>query len=228
MAIDDIAASIAARLAETRARIADASRRAGRDPAAVELVAIAKAQPAAAVEAALAAGQRIFGENRVREAQAKYPALRAKCPDLRLHLVGPLQTNKARDAVRLFDAIETVDRPRLAEALARAMAEEGRRPSCLVQVNIGQEPQKAGIAPAEADAFIAACRERWHLPLAGLMCIPPIDADPQPHFAALAVLARRHGLADLSMGMSADFERAISCGATRVRVGTAIFGARPG
>jgi len=224
----DIAALIAAGLGTTRARIADASRRAGREPAAVELVAIAKTQPAAAVEAALAAGQRLFGENRVQEAQAKYPPLQAKWPELRLHLVGPLQTNKAQDAVRLFDAIETVDRPRLAEALARAMAETGRRPSCLIQVNIGREPQKAGVDPAEADAFIALCLESWHLPIAGLMCIPPVAVDPRPHFAALAALARRHGLADLSMGMSADFEIAIAEGATLVRIGTAIFGARPG
>lgn len=228
MAPKDIAALIAAGLGTTRARIADAARRAGREPAAVELVAIAKTQPAAAVEAALAAGQRLFGENRVQEAQAKYPPLQAKWPELRLHLVGPLQTNKAQDAVRLFDAIETVDRPRLAEALARAMAETGRRPSCLIQVNIGREPQKAGVDPAEADAFIALCLESWRLPIAGLMCIPPVAADPRPHFAALAALARRHGLADLSMGMSADFEIAIAEGATLVRIGTAIFGARPG
>jgi PLP dependent protein len=220
------AATLAVRLAAVRARIAAAADRAGRAAAGVTLVAIAKTHPAAAVEAALAAGQRVFGENRVQEAQAKYPVLKARYPDLRLHLVGPLQTNKARDAVRLFDVIHTLDRPRLAEALARAMEQEGRRPTLLIEVNIGAEPQKAGVAPDEADAFVADCRARWNLAPAGLMCIPPVGTDPAPHFARLAAIARRNGLAELSMGMSDDFEIAIAQGATLVRVGTAIFGPR--
>lgn len=219
--------SVAARLAAVRAQIVDAARQAGRPLDAVKLIAVGKTQPASAIEAALAAGQRDFGENRVQEAQAKFPALKARYPDLRLHLIGPLQTNKARDAVRLFDVIHTLDRSRLAEALARAMEQESRRPALLVEVNIGNEPQKAGIALADADGFIADCRTRWHLALAGLMCIPPAAADPVPHFTALAGLARRHGLAELSMGMSADFTLAVTHGATLVRVGTAIFGPRP-
>src|SRR5215469_12612866 len=223
----DSAAPIAMRLAKVRAEIAAAARQAGRSEDAVTLVAISKTHPASAVEAALAAGQRDFGENRVQEAQAKFPALKARFPDLRLHLVGPLQTNKARDAVRLFDVIHTLDRPRLAEALARAMEQEGRRPALLVEVNIGSEPQKAGIAPADAGGFIVDCRNQWQLAVTGLMCIPPADADPAPHFTALAALTRRNGLAELSMGMSADFALAVAHGATLVRVGTAIFGPRP-
>lgn len=219
--------SIAARLAAVRAQIAAAARQAGRAPDAARLVAVGKTHPASAIEAALVAGQRDFGENRVQEAQAKFPALKARYPDLRLHLIGPLQTNKARDAVRLFDVIHTLDRPRLAESLARAMEQEGRRPALLVEVNVGNEPQKAGIALAAADGFIAECRTRWHLALTGLMCIPPADADPAPHFTALAALARRNGLAELSMGMSGDFALAVAHGATLVRVGTAIFGPRP-
>ena len=218
--------TLAARLAAVRARIVAAARRAGRAADTVTLVAIAKTHPAVAVEAAVAAGQRVFGENRVQEAQAKYSALKARFPDLRLHLVGPLQSNKARDAVRLFDVIHTLDRPRLAEALARAMEQEGRRPTLLVEVNIGAEPQKAGIAPDQADAFLAECRTRWNLSPSGLMCIPPLGADPAPHFARLAALAKRNGLTQLSMGMSDDFEIAIAEGATLVRVGTAIFGPR--
>ena len=224
---DPATIEIAARLATVRAQIADAAREAGRAADAVKLIAVGKTQPARAIEAALTAGQHDFGENRVQEAQAKFPALKARYPDLRLHLIGPLQTNKARDAVRLFDVIHTLDRPRLAEALARAMEQEGRRPALLVEVNIGDEPQKAGIAPADADGFIADCRARWHLAIIGLMCIPPADADPAPHFTALAALARRNGLAELSMGMSADSPLAVAHGATLVRVGTAIFGPRP-
>lgn len=220
------ATALADRLAAVRARIADAARRAGRPDDAVALIAVAKTHSVAAIELALAAGQRVFGENRVQEAQAKYPALKARFPDLRLHLIGPLQTNKARDAVRLFDAIHTLDRPRLAEALARAIEQEGRRPALLVEVNIGAEPQKAGLAPEQTDRFIADCRTRWHLTPVGLMCIPPVGVDPAPHFSRLAALARRNGLAELSMGMSDDFETAISQGATLVRVGTAIFGPR--
>jgi pyridoxal phosphate enzyme (YggS family) len=217
---------IAANLAAVGGRIAAAAEAAGRAPQAVTLVAVSKTQPAAAVRAALAAGQRVFGENRVQEALAKYPALRGEFPDLELHLIGPLQTNKVRDAVAHFDAIETVDRPRLAEALAREMARSGRRPPCFVEVNIGEEPQKAGVLPEHADAFIADCRDRFGLPLVGLMCIPPADAAPEPFFALLREIARRNGLPGLSMGMSADYEAAIRFGATHVRVGTAIFGAR--
>jgi pyridoxal phosphate enzyme (YggS family) len=179
-----------------------------------------------AVQAALAAGQRLFGENRVQEAAGKFPALRDAYPELRLHIIGPLQTNKARDAVRLADVIETLDRPKLATALAEAMEKEGRRPELLIQVNTGHEPQKAGILPTEADAFIRTCREAYRLPIIGLMCIPPADQDPVPHFTLLAQLARAHGLPTLSMGMSGDFEAAIQNGATHVRVGSAIFGAR--
>lgn len=218
--------AVATRLAAVRARIAQAAQTAGRPLDAIKLIAVGKTQPVRAIEAALAAGQRDFGENRVQEAQAKFPALKARYPDLQLHLIGPLQTNKARDAVRLFDVIHTLDRPRLAEALARAIEQEGRRPALLVEVNIGDEPQKAGVLPAHTDAFIADCRMRWHFVPVGLMCIPPADADPAPHFAALAALAHRNGLAELSMGMSADFTLAVARGATLVRVGTAIFGAR--
>lgn len=224
---DPATIEIAARLATVRAQIADAAREAGRAADAVKLIAVGKTQPARAIEAALAAGHRDFGESRVQEAQAKFPTLKARDPDLRLHLIGPLQTNKARDAVRLFDVIHTLDRPRLAEALARAMEQEDRCPALLVEVNIGDEPQKAGIAPADVDGFIADCRARWHLAITGLMCIPPTDADPAPHFTALTALARRNGLAELSMGMSADFPLAVAHGATLVRVGTAIFGPRP-
>ena len=226
-AMSATAANVKAGLAEVRARIAAAARAAGRDPAAVTLVAVAKTHGPAAVEAALAEGQRVFGENRVQEAQGKYPTLKSACPDLQLHLIGPLQSNKAKDAVALFDVIETVDRPKLAEALAQAMEKLDRRPVCYVQVNTGAEPQKAGVLPAEADAFIAACRERYRLPVKGLMCIPPVEEEPSPHFALLREIARRHGLEHLSMGMSGDFEIAIRLGATHVRVGTAIFGARP-
>ncbi|MCC7428855.1 MAG: YggS family pyridoxal phosphate-dependent enzyme [Alphaproteobacteria bacterium] len=219
-------AAVAANLAAVKARITAAARAAGRDPAAVELVAVSKTHPAASIAAAYAAGQRLFGENRVQEAMAKFPALRERWPDLRLHLIGGLQTNKAREAVRIADMIESLDRPKLAEALAKAMQQEGRRPDCLVQVNVGDETQKYGVPRAEADAFIAAARAQWGLSVVGLMCIPPVEDDPRPHFRYLADLARAHGLAVLSMGMSGDFEAAIAEGATLVRVGTAIFGAR--
>jgi pyridoxal phosphate enzyme (YggS family) len=217
---------VVANLAAVRARIDAAAAAAGRDPAAVHLIAVSKTNPAAAIKPALAAGHRLFGENRVQEAEAKWPDLRAEFPDLVLHLIGPLQSNKVKEAVALFDAIETVDRPKLARALAAEMARTGRRPRCYVQVNTGEEPQKAGVAPAEADTFIALCRDELQLPLAGLMCIPPVNEEPSPHFALLDKIARRNGLADLSMGMSADYEIAIAFGATHVRVGTAIFGAR--
>jgi pyridoxal phosphate enzyme (YggS family) len=219
--------TIAENLDRIRGRVAEAAIRAKRDPAAVTLVAVSKTHGADAVEEALAAGQAVFGENRVQEAQGKFPALRAAHPALRLHLIGALQTNKARDAVRVADVIESLDRPRLAEALRDAMAREGRRPALLVQVNTGEEPQKAGIARAEAEAFLRACRDDHGLPVTGLMCIPPVDADPRPHFAWLAGLAAKHALPVLSMGMSGDFEAAIAEGATHVRIGTAIFGSRP-
>jgi PLP dependent protein len=217
---------VAANLAAVRARIARAATAAGRDPAQVSLVAVTKLQPVELIGEALQAGHRLFGENRVQEAQSKWPALRGKWPGIELHLIGPLQTNKAREAVELFDAIESLDRLRLAEALAQAMAKVGRRPNCFVQVNTGEEAQKAGVAPHEADAFIAACREVHKLPLVGLMCIPPANEPAAPHFALLSEIAKRNGLKHLSMGMSADYEMAITLGATHVRVGTAIFGPR--
>ena len=216
---------IAANLAGVKGRIAAAAREAGRDGASVVLVAVSKTQDAAAIAAAIAAGQRCFGENRVQEAQAKYPALKAQHQGLELHLIGPLQTNKVKEAVALFDVIETLDRPKLAEALAREMTRQQRRPRLLIQVNTGAEPQKSGVAPADADAFIESCRAQG-LVLDGLMCIPPADEAPALHFALLREIARRHGLAQLSMGMSADYETAIRFGATHVRVGTAIFGER--
>jgi pyridoxal phosphate enzyme (YggS family) len=221
-----ITVDLAANLEGVRVRIAAAARAAGRDADAVTLIAVSKTQPAAAVRAALAAGQRVFGENRVQEALAKFPGLRNEFPDLTLHLIGPLQTNKVRDAVAHCDIIETVDRPRLAEALAREMERTGRRLPCYVEINTGEEPQKAGMLPAAADAFIGDCRDRLGLNIEGLMCIPPEHEEPALHFALLREIARRNGLGTLSMGMSADFETAIRFGATHVRVGTAIFGAR--
>jgi len=217
---------IAANLAAVRERIAAAARAADRPPESVTLVAVGKTHSAASVREALIAGQRVFGENRVQEAQAKYPELRDEFPDLVLRLIGPLQTNKVRDAVAAFDVVESVDRVRLAQALAREMEHSGRRPPCLIEVNTGEEPQKAGVMPAEADGFIFECRERLGLPVIGLMCVPPLDEEPAPHFALLREIARRNDLRLLSMGMSADFEKAIRFGATHVRVGTAIFGAR--
>jgi len=217
---------IAANLAAVRSRIDAAARAVERAPDRVTLVAVSKTHPAASVREALAAGHRVFGENRVQEAQTKYPALRQAFPDLVLHLIGPLQTNKVRDALAIFDVIESVDRPRLAEALAKEMEHSGSRPQCLIEVNTGEEPQKAGIMPAEADRFIVECRDRLDLPIIGLMCVPPLDEEPSLHFALLREIARRNGLTILSMGMSADFEKAIRFGATHVRVGTAIFGTR--
>ena len=200
--------------------------RAGRRPADITLVAVSKSHPVAAVNAALAAGQLVFGENRVQEAREKFPPLHEIWPGLRLHLIGPLQTNKARDAVSLADTIESLDRPKLAHTLAEAAARVGRLPTLLVEVNVGNEPQKSGIARAEADDFIAQCRDRFGAALTGLMCVPPEGKDPAPHFSWLAELAARHRLSVLSMGMSADFEVAIAHGATHVRVGSAIFGPR--
>jgi hypothetical protein len=221
-----VSIDVAANLMAVRTRIAAAAARAGRQAEEITLVAVSKTHGAEFVRAALLCGQVEFGENRVQEAAGKFPALRPAFPNLRLHLIGGLQTNKARDAVRLADVIESLDRPRLADAVADAAAKEGRTPQLLVQVNVGDEPQKAGIARRDADGFIAACRARFGTALVGLMCIPPADADPAPHFAWLADRAARHGLAVLSMGMSADFEIAIAHGATHVRVGSAIFGNR--
>jgi len=214
------------RLAAVRAEIARACRDAGRDPASVTLIAVAKTFGADAIEPVIAAGQRVFGENRVQEAKAKWPALRARHGHLELHLVGSLQSNKAREAVALFDAIHSVDRASLAAALAKEIAAQARRPLLFVEINTGAEPQKAGVQPQDADAFLAACRDRYGLAISGLMCIPPLDEAPAPHFALTAQIARRNGLALLSMGMSADFATAIAFGATHVRVGTAIFGER--
>jgi len=215
-------------LAEVRRRIAQAARAVGRDPASVTLVAVSKTHGADRVRELLVAGHRVFGENRVQEAEGKYPPLKEEYPDLQLHLIGPLQTNKARDAVALFDVIESVDRERLAATLAKEMARAGRRPACYIQVNTGEEPQKAGVLPAEVDAFVATCRDTHKLPIVGLMCIPPVDEEPALHFALLAKMAARNNLKNLSMGMSADYETAIKLGATHVRVGTALFGARSG
>jgi pyridoxal phosphate enzyme (YggS family) len=223
---NDDTPSVAAGLRAVRHAIGSAAREAGRDPAEVTLVAISKTHPAERVRDAIAAGQRVFGENRVQEAESKYPALRAEHPDLKLHLVGPLQSNKVRTAVQLFDVIETVDRPKLARRLAGEMTSTDRRPVCYIQVNTGEEPQKAGVLPQEADAFIGLARDELGLPVEGLMCIPPFDDPPSRHFALLAEIARRNGLSHLSMGMSGDFEQAIRSGATHIRVGTAIFGPR--
>ncbi len=221
------ATTVAERLAEVRARIAEAARAVERDPAEVTLVAVTKTHPREVVEAALAAGQSVFGENRVQEAQDKFPALKSADPKLCLHLIGPLQTNKAADAVALFDVIESLDRPKLARALAKEMAKQGRRPACYVQVNTGEEPQKAGVMPDEADDLVALARDELGLPVAGLMCIPPLEEPPALHFTLLREIAERNGLAGLSMGMSGDYETAVRCGATVVRVGSAIFGPRP-
>ncbi|HTG22018.1 MAG TPA: YggS family pyridoxal phosphate-dependent enzyme [Reyranella sp.] len=216
----------AARLAEVRQRIAAAARAAGRDPASVTLVAVSKTHGTHRTRKLLDAGQRVFGENRVQEAEGKFPALKTEYPDLKLHLIGPLQTNKAREAVALFDVIQSVDRERLAATLAKEMARSGRWPECFIQVNTGEEPQKAGMLPAALDAFVATCRDTHKLPITGLMCIPPVDEEPALHFALLAKMAARNGLAEISMGMSADYETAIRLGATHVRVGTALFGQR--
>jgi pyridoxal phosphate enzyme (YggS family) len=217
---------IKARLGLVRQEIALAAESASRKPSAVKLVAVTKTVPAAVIEEAIAAGQRVFGENRVQEAHAKWPALKERHLDIELHLIGPLQSNKAREAVALFDVIETLDRPKLARSLAEEMAREGRHPRLFVQVNTGEEPQKAGVAPGETEAFVALCRDTFGLAIQGLMCMPPLDEEPAMHFALLAKLAERLGLDELSMGMSGDFARAVQFGATYVRVGTAIFGER--
>jgi pyridoxal phosphate enzyme (YggS family) len=214
------------RQAEVRGRIIQAAKDFGRDPAGVTLVCVSKTFPAEAIEPALAAGERVFGENRVQEAESKWPELRSRYPDVELHLIGPLQSNKTREAVALFDVIETVDRPKIAEAIASEMKRSGRRPKLYVEVNTGSEPQKAGVLPQDADAFIHRCRTELGLEIAGLMCIPPEDEQRSPHFALLADIARRNHIPVLSMGMSADFELAIQLGATHVRIGTALFGHR--
>jgi pyridoxal phosphate enzyme (YggS family) len=213
-------------LSKVRAEIARACRDAGRDPASVTVVAVSKTFGAAAVEPVIAAGQRVFGENRVQEAKAKWPPLLARHPGTELHLVGALQSNKAKDAVKLFEAIHSVDRASLAEALGKEIASQGRRPLLFVEINTGAEAQKAGVLPQDADAFLTACRDRYGLAISGLMCIPPHDEAPAPHFALTAKIARRNGLSLLSMGMSADYTTAIAFGATHVRIGTAIFGVR--
>jgi pyridoxal phosphate enzyme (YggS family) len=215
-----------ASLREVRALIARAARDFGRDPAEVRLVCVTKTVSPEHIAPVIAAGERIFGENRVQEAHGKWPALRADWPGLELHLIGPLQTNKAREAVALFDVIETLDRPSLAKAVAAEIQRAGRAPKLFVQVNTGAEPQKAGVLPQEADGFIAQCRAEYGLAPAGLMCIPPLDEQASPHFALLARIAARNGLTQLSMGMSADYELAIQLGATHVRIGSAIFGER--
>ena len=217
--------TIAENLADILARI-DAARKAGVMPApATRLVAVSKTVPESGVREALAAGQRLFGENRVQEAQGKFPQLKAEFPDLELHLIGPLQTNKVKEAVALFDSIQTLDRAKLADALAAERDKTGKCPKLFLQVNTGEEPQKAGVMPREASELIGYAR-KLELPLEGLMCIPPVDDDAAPHFALLAKIARDHDLSSLSMGMSGDFELAVRFGATHVRVGTAIFGAR--
>ena len=215
-----------ARFGTVREAIDRAAREAGRAPGDVALVAVSKTFPAEDIAPVLETGHRIFGENRVQEAVAKWPGLKDRFAGVELHLIGPLQSNKVREACALFDVIETVDRESLAVALAQEHGKRGRLPRLLVQVNTGEEAQKAGVPPAEADAFLAACRERWGLAIEGLMCIPPVDEPPSPHFALLATIARRNGLKVLSMGMSADYEEAIQLGATHVRVGSAIFGHR--
>jgi len=217
---------IAANLADVKTRIAKAARAWDRAPGDVHLVAVGKTHPAEAIEAALIAGHRLFGENRVQEAAAKFPILRARYPDLKLHIIGPLQSNKVKQAIEICDAIETVDRDKLAQGIAAELAKSGKRIDLFIQVNTGEEEQKAGVPPAEADVFIRRCREEYELPVVGLMCIPPAEDHPAPHFALLGQIAKRHGLKQLSMGMSGDYELAIQLGATHVRVGTAIFGVR--
>ena len=213
-------------LAQVEQEIARACKEARRERGSVTLVAVSKTFDGAAISPVIDAGQRVFGENRVQEAKGKWPALMATHPGIALHLIGPLQSNKAKDAVALFDAIHSVDRPSLCEALAKEIKLQNKQPELFVQLNTGEEPQKAGVAPAEADAFIASCREKYGLVISGLMCIPPVDEAPAPHFALTAKIAARNGLTNLSMGMSADFAVAMLLGATHVRVGSAIFGAR--
>jgi len=213
-------------LAHVRAEIARGCREARRDPSEVTLIAVSKTFGAEAIEPVIEAGQRVFGENRVQEAKAKWPPLMQKYSGIQLHLIGPLQSNKAKEAVALFDAIHSVDRPSLCEALAKEIAKQGRTPILFVEINTGAEAQKAGVLPQDADAFLSTCRDKYGLTISGLMCIPPLEEAPGPHFALTAKIARRNGLKLLSMGMSADYITAIQLGATHVRVGSAIFGAR--
>jgi pyridoxal phosphate enzyme (YggS family) len=214
------------RLRLVRQEIVNATEAAGRAANTVHLVAVTKTVPASVIETSIEAGQRIFGENRVKEAQSKWPVLKERHPEIELHLVGPLQSNKVREAVALFDVIETIDRPKIARAIGDEMARTGKRPRLFVQVNTGEEPQKAGIGPHETENFVVLCRDTYGLTIDGLMCIPPFDEDPDRHFGLLAKLATQLGIHNLSMGMSGDFTRAVQFGATYVRVGTAIFGAR--
>ena len=225
---DAAATNAAEALARVRGEIAAACAAAGREPASVALIAVSKTFDAAAIGPVIAAGQRVFGENRVAEAKGKWPALQAHHPGIELHLIGGLQTNKVRDAVALFDCIHSLDRASLASELRKEIARTGRCPRLFVQINTGAEPQKGGVLPEDADAFLAACRTEYGLTIEGLMCIPPLDEAPGPHFALTAKIAARNGLKELSMGMSADFASAIAFGATHLRVGTAIFGNRPG
>jgi PLP dependent protein len=219
-------ADVTSSLATVMRDIADAARRSGRDPDSVKLIAVSKTVPGEVIEEAIRSGQRRFGENRVQEAKAKWPGLKERHSGLELHLIGPLQSNKVRDAVELFDVVHSIDRPKIAAALAEEMSRSGKRPRLLVQVNTGEEPQKAGVMPSETDAFVTRCRDEYGLTIEGLMCIPPLDEEPAMHFALLAKIAARLGLKELSMGMSGDFAKAIAFGATYVRIGTAIFGAR--
>ena len=221
-----MAAAPSARLEHVRAEIVRACRDAGRDPVEVTLIAVSKTFTQDEIESVIDAGQRVFGENRVQEAKAKWPSLLSKHESAELHLIGPLQSNKAKEAVALFDAIHSVDRVSLCEALAKEIGRQNRQPILFVEINAGAEPQKAGVLPQDADAFLAACRDKFGLKISGLMCIPPLDEAPGPHFALTGKIARRNGLKLLSMGMSADFLTAIALGATHIRVGTAIFGER--
>jgi pyridoxal phosphate enzyme (YggS family) len=223
----ETATGAAERLAGVKAQIAAAAKEAGRDVASVELIAVAKTFAAPQILPILEAGHRLFGENRVQEAKAKWPELKAQYPDIRLHLIGPLQSNKTKEAVELFDAMHTIDRPKIARAVAEEMRRQGKRLELFIQVNTGEEPQKAGVGPRELPALVSLCRDELKLEVAGLMCIPPVDEEPAIHFAFLAKLAAAHGLAGLSMGMSDDFATAVAFGATHVRVGSAIFGGRP-
>jgi pyridoxal phosphate enzyme (YggS family) len=222
----DLIADSPSGLVSVERDIARACKDAARERSSVQLIAVSKTFAAAAIAPVLAAGQRVFGENRVQEAKAKWPAIMAGTPNIELHLIGPLQSNKAKEAVALFDAIHSVDRPSICEALAKEIEKQGRAPTLFVQINTGEEPQKAGIAPGEADAFIAKCGKDYGLAISGLMCIPPVEDAPGPHFALTAKIAARNGLKLLSMGMSADFQAAIQMGATHIRVGSAIFGHR--
>jgi hypothetical protein len=221
-----ISAHLPTGLAAVEHDIARACEEARRDRASVTLIAVSKTFDAGAIAPVIEAGQRVFGENRVQEARAKWPGLMSAYPGIALHLIGPLQSNKAREAVALFDAIHSVDRPSICEALAKEIESQKRRPQLFVQLNTGEEPQKAGVIPDGADAFIASCRDKYGLSISGLMCIPPVNDAPAPHFALTARIAARNGLKNLSMGMSADFAIAIQFGATHVRVGSAIFGHR--